>query len=103
MEKFFDHSHITKHIVSLSSLVAVGGEEVEEEAKETDTDVDKVVPECTREPCDLPEGVRVDGAPCERVLEEDGEEGEGPLDREEDPDEKTAHVVGGLGTDKLKT
>ena len=57
VEKLFDYSHVTEDVVSLSSLVAVGDEEVEEETKETNTDVDGVVPEGTGETGDASKGV----------------------------------------------
>ena len=57
VEKLFNHSHVTEDVVSLSSLVAVGHEKVEEETKETDADVDEVVPEGTGETGDTSKGM----------------------------------------------
>ena len=57
LKESLDHIHIIKHIISLSSLVSIRSQEIEQKTKETDTDIDEIIPEGTRVASDSLEGM----------------------------------------------
>ena len=71
LEELLNHSHIAEHIVPLPLLVSVCDKEIDQQAKETDTDVYEVVPEGTCESSEGLEGMGGEGAVGEGVLQDD--------------------------------